>query len=182
MSHNNFLNETYCHKKSIKIFRCSKCNKIVFLKNNIGKVHLKYAILCFSFVLVNLLMEIFLLIDNNLIVKNNLLRLTSHFSILMIFYIFNNYVFKYEATEFDNKFEDVSACIYKLLSIYFGIMFIVNILEYKSDSIVNLNQMQFIKNKELVLLTHTFLGMMTIQNIYHVSRHSDLLSMFKKVV
>lgn len=173
------------NNKDINSFQCVRCKNTIFTNKNIGSNHLKYAILCFSVVCLNLLIEL-LISDNknkNAKILQNTLRLTSHFNILVIFYIFNNHIFNHQATTFDIKFEKFGSSIYTLLFIYFSIMCLVNILEYKSNSIINYEQMQFIQNKDLILLTHTFLGLVTIQNLYHVSNRNNTMDKFiKKII
>lgn len=177
-----FTNSYNSHKKDIQVYKCDKCKNLIFIEKNIGSNHLKYSMLCFSIVGLNLLIELLIsdLPNTKIKVLQNTLRLTSHFNILIIFYIFNNYVFKHKTTHFDKKFEKFSTTIYSFLMIYFIIMLIVNLFEYRSNSIINYDQMQFITNKDLILLTHTFLGLVTIQNIYHVSHGNNLINKIVK--
>lgn len=171
----------YNQSQEIQLFKCKNCKDIIFLNKNIGSQHLKYAILCFSIVFLNIIAEFFISDNKNKSLKllHNTLRLFSHFNILLIFYLFNNYIFQHQATHFDEKFENFSKTIYLVLTAYFSIMLFVNIFEYYSNGIISCEQMQFVVNKDLILLTHSFLGLFTLQNLYHVSSNNYFLSIAK---
>lgn len=165
----------YSNKQEIQLFKCKKCKSLIFINKNIGSTHLKYAILCFSIVFLNIVSEFFISDNKNKKLKllQNTLRLFSHFNILVIFYIFNNYIFQHQATQFDEKFEKFSSTVYTILALYFTIMLFANIFEYNNNGIISYEQMQFVLNKDITLLTHSFLGLFTLQNLYHVSSSNN---------